>query len=79
SKLSGQRVWYSVRDGFDEDAHTVAEFTLDQSMRRGAWVPAPVPIVVTSGLAMVEIQDTGKGNLTGDQSMTAGPVRLTCP
>ncbi|MGP3958235.1 hypothetical protein ACTWPT_19685 [Nonomuraea sp. 3N208] len=79
SGLAGQRVWYTVRDGFDDDARTVAEFTLDQRMRNGTWVPAPVPIITTTGLVMVEITDTGTGNTTGNQSMAAGPIRLTCP
>ncbi|WP_327587529.1 helix-turn-helix domain-containing protein [Nonomuraea sp. NBC_00507] len=78
SGFAGQRVWYTVSDGFDEDARTVAEFTLDQRMRQGTWVPAPVPVVVTTGLVMVKITDNGKGNTTGDQSMVAGPVRLAC-
>ncbi|MEV0829654.1 helix-turn-helix domain-containing protein [Nonomuraea rubra] len=79
SQLAGQRVWYTVSDGFDEEARTVGEFTLDQSVRRGQWVPAPVPLVVTSGLVIVEITDTGRGNATGNQAMAAGPVRLACP
>ncbi|MGW3353084.1 helix-turn-helix domain-containing protein [Nonomuraea rubra] len=79
SQLAGQRVWYTVSDGFDEEARTVGEFTLDQSVRRGQWVPAPVPLVVTSGLVIVEITDTGRGNTTGNQAMAAGPVRLSCP
>lgn len=78
SGLAGQRVWYTVSDGFDEDAPTAAEFTLDQAMRMGTWVRAPVPITVTSGVVMVEIKDDGRGNTTGDQSMVAGPVRLAC-
>ncbi|MEV0381622.1 helix-turn-helix domain-containing protein [Nonomuraea sp. NPDC050643] len=79
SGLAGQRVWYTVSDGFDEEARTVGEFTLDQRMRQGQWVPAPVPLVVTSGLVIVEITDTGRGNTTGNQAMAAGPVRLSCP
>ncbi|MFC5835268.1 hypothetical protein [Nonomuraea insulae] len=75
---SAQRVWYTVRDGFDDDARTVAEFTLDQRSRQGTWVPTPFPVAVTSGLVMVEIQDNGMGNATGDQSMAAGPARLSC-
>ncbi|MCP2357547.1 hypothetical protein HD597_004567 [Nonomuraea thailandensis] len=78
SGLAGQRVWYTVSDGFDKDARTVAEFTLDQRMRRGTWVAAPSTVTVTGGLVMVEIKDTGRGNTTGDQSMVAGPVRLSC-
>ncbi|MEV0830513.1 hypothetical protein [Nonomuraea rubra] len=78
SGLAGQRVWYTVSDGFDKDARTVAEFTLDQHMRQGTWVAAPSVVTVTGGLVMVEIKDTGKGNMTGDQSMVAGPVRLSC-
>ncbi|MFC7109431.1 hypothetical protein ACFQQB_58980 [Nonomuraea rubra] len=78
SGLAGQRVWYTVSDGFDKDARTVAEFTLDQHMRQGTWVAAPSLVTVTGGLVMVEIRDTGKGNMTGDQSMVAGPVRLSC-
>ncbi|MEV0381621.1 hypothetical protein [Nonomuraea sp. NPDC050643] len=76
--FAGQRVWYTVTDGFDQDARTVAEFTLDQRMRQGKWVPGPVPVTITSGLAMVEITDTGRGNTTGDLAMVAGPVRLAC-
>ncbi|GAA2213696.1 hypothetical protein GCM10009850_091590 [Nonomuraea monospora] len=79
SELAGQRVWYTVSDGFDEEARTVGEFTLDQGMRQGQWVPAPVPLVVTSGLVIVQITDTGRGNTTGNQAMAAGPVRLSCP
>nr|WP_311132386.1 hypothetical protein [Nonomuraea gerenzanensis]SBO95907.1 WD-40 repeat protein [Nonomuraea gerenzanensis] len=79
SELAGQRVWYTVSDGFDEEARTVGEFTLDQGVRQGQWVPAPVPLVVTSGLVIVEISDTGRGNSTGNQAMAAGPVRLSCP
>ncbi|MEV0616410.1 hypothetical protein AB0I81_24050 [Nonomuraea sp. NPDC050404] len=78
SGLAGQRVWYTVTDGFDKDARTVAEFTLDQRMRKGKWVAAPSPATVTGGLVMVQIKDTGEGNTTGDQSMAAGPVRLSC-
>ncbi|MFI7128630.1 hypothetical protein ACIBQ1_23215 [Nonomuraea sp. NPDC050153] len=78
SPLAGQRVWYTVKDGFGDDARTVAEFTLDQHMRQGTWAPAPVPVVIAGGQVMVEITDTGKGNTTGDQSMAAGPVRLSC-
>jgi hypothetical protein len=78
SGLAGQRVWYTVSDGFDKDARTVAEFTLDQRMRRGTWVAAPSTVTVAGGLVMVEIRDTGKGNTTGDQSIVAGPVRLSC-
>nr|SBO96982.1 hypothetical protein BN4615_P6498 [Nonomuraea gerenzanensis] len=78
SGLAGQRVWYTVSDGFDKDARTVTEFTLDQRMRRGTWVAAPSTVTAGSGLVMVEIRDTGKGNATGDQSMVAGPVRLSC-
>ncbi|MFD0475839.1 hypothetical protein ACFQ0B_52215 [Nonomuraea thailandensis] len=76
--FAGQRVWYTVTDGFDQDARTVAEFTLDQRMRQGTWVAAPAPVTITGGLAMVEITDTGRGNTTGDQAMVAGPVRLAC-
>ncbi|SEG88738.1 hypothetical protein SAMN05444920_106296 [Nonomuraea solani] len=76
--FAGQRVWYTVIDGFDQDARTVAEFTLDQRMRQGKWVAGPAPVTITSGLAMVEITDTGKGNTTGDLAMVAGPVRLAC-
>ncbi|MEV4566293.1 hypothetical protein AB0K12_21225 [Nonomuraea sp. NPDC049419] len=76
--FAGQRVWYTVKDGFDQDARTVAEFTLDQRMRRGKWVAAPTPVVIGTGLAMVRITDTGMGNATGDQAMVAGPVRLAC-
>ncbi|GAA2211687.1 hypothetical protein GCM10009850_071470 [Nonomuraea monospora] len=78
SGLAGQRVWYTVSDGFDKGARTVAEFTLDQRMRQGTWVAAPSTVTVAGGLVMVEIRDTGKGNTTGDQSMAAGPVRLSC-
>jgi hypothetical protein len=79
SGLAGQRVWYTVRDGFDEEARTVGEFTLDQRVRQGQWVPAPAPLVNTGGLVMVEIADDGHGNTTGNQAMAAGPVRLSCP
>ncbi|SEG88743.1 hypothetical protein SAMN05444920_106297 [Nonomuraea solani] len=79
SGLAGQRVWYTVSDGFDEEARTVGEFTLDQRMRQGQWVPAPVPLIITSGLVIVEITDTGRGNTTGNQAMAAGPARLSCP
>lgn len=79
SRLAGQRVWYTVRDGFGEEARTVGEFTLDQRMRQGQWVPAPAPLAVAGGLVVVEITDTGRGNTTGDQAMAAGPTRLTCP
>ncbi|MET8869922.1 hypothetical protein ABZW11_43905 [Nonomuraea sp. NPDC004580] len=79
SGLAGQRVWYTVRDGFDEEARTVGEFTLDQRVRQGQWAPAPAPMVITGGLAMVEIADDGHGNTTGNQAMAAGPVRLSCP
>ncbi|MGP3912929.1 helix-turn-helix domain-containing protein [Nonomuraea sp. 10N515B] len=79
SSFADQSVRYTVSDGFDRDARTVAEFTLDQRMRQGTWVPAPVPVVVATGLVMVKITDDGKGNTTGDQSMAAGPVRLACP
>ncbi|MGW4799933.1 hypothetical protein ACWEPC_46700, partial [Nonomuraea sp. NPDC004297] len=78
SGLAAQRVWYTVSDGFDEGARTVAEFTLDQRMRQGTWVAAPSPVTVAGGLVMVEIRDTGKGNTTGGQAMAAGPVRLSC-
>ncbi|AQZ63887.1 WD-40 repeat protein [[Actinomadura] parvosata subsp. kistnae] len=78
SELAGQRVWYTVSDGFDEEARTVGEFTLDQSVRQGQWVPAPAPVMVTTGLVIVQITDTGRGNATGDQAMAAGPVRLSC-
>ncbi|MFB9476115.1 hypothetical protein ACFFR3_42035 [Nonomuraea salmonea] len=76
--FAGQRVWYTVKDGFDQDARTVAEFTLDQRMRRGKWVAAPTPVVIGTGLAMVQITDTGMGNTSGDQAVVAGPVRLAC-
>ncbi|MEV0619394.1 hypothetical protein AB0I81_39170 [Nonomuraea sp. NPDC050404] len=79
SGLAGQRVWYTVRDGFDEEARTVGEFTLDQRVWQGRWVSAPVPLIVTSGLVTVEITDTGRDNTTGNQAMAAGPVRLSCP
>ncbi|NJP97560.1 hypothetical protein HCN51_50455 [Nonomuraea sp. FMUSA5-5] len=78
SGLAGQRVWYTVTDGFDKGARTVTEFTLDQRMRQGTWVAAPSPVTVEGGLVMVEIKDTGMGNATGDQSMAAGPIRLSC-
>ncbi|SDK79918.1 helix-turn-helix domain-containing protein [Nonomuraea jiangxiensis] len=78
ARHAAQRVWYTVRDGFDDDARTVAEFTLDQGARQGAWIPTPFPVAVTSGMVMVEIRDNGLGNTTGDRSMAAGPVRLSC-
>ncbi|GAA2213697.1 hypothetical protein GCM10009850_091600 [Nonomuraea monospora] len=78
TRFAGQRVWYTVTDGFDQDARTVAEFTLDQRMRQGTWAPGPAPVTITSGLVMVRITDTGRGNATGDQAMVAGPLRLSC-
>lgn len=78
SDKAGRRVWYTVGDDFLGDTRTVGEFTLDQSMRRGTWVQSPAAVTITSGLVVVEIKDTGKGNAGDGQSMAAGPARLTC-
>ncbi|MEV0616409.1 hypothetical protein AB0I81_24045 [Nonomuraea sp. NPDC050404] len=78
SPLAGQRVWYTVSDGFEYDARAVAAFTLDQRARQGTWVSAPFPVPVASGMVMVEIKDTGLGNTSGGRPMAAAPIRLSC-
>ncbi|WP_345404689.1 hypothetical protein [Nonomuraea salmonea] len=40
--------------------------------------PRRPPVVIGTGLAMVQITDTGMGNTSGDQAVVAGPVRLAC-
>ncbi|MET9245748.1 helix-turn-helix domain-containing protein [Nonomuraea sp. NPDC003709] len=67
--LPTRQVRYTVKDGFGDDARTVAEFTLDQHTHQGTWVP----VDTSDGLVTVEIADPA-----GAQSTAAGPVRLSC-